>query len=97
MIEHIADQVWKDYCACNKCDKAPDLDECKNFILMCLDVHEQTLAAEIGRKANEINEKDIDEKIHTCKKEGDGSYTKESMVAWLIDYCHNHCKHVIKE
>ena len=97
MIEHIVDQVWTEYCACNKCNTAPDLDECKNFILMCLDVHEQTLASEIGRKACEIDEKDIEEKIKTCKKEADGSYTKQSMNSWLVDYTHNNCKHVMKE
>ena len=29
---------------------------------MCLDVHEQTLAKEIGRKPNDLNEEEIDEK-----------------------------------
>lgn len=97
VIEHIVDQVWEQYSTANKCEVAPDFDECKNFVLMCLDVHEQTLANEIGREQQDLNEAEIDEKIKTCKKEADGTYTKESMNAWIVDYCHNVCQHVMKE
>jgi hypothetical protein len=40
VIEHIVDQVWEQYSASENVKCAPDLDECKNFVLMCLDVHE---------------------------------------------------------
>ena len=74
-----------------------DADECLNFVLMCLDIHEQTLAKELGRATCEIDDQVIEEKIKTCKAEPDGTYTKESMNAWIVDYTHNHCKHVLNE
>ena len=64
---------------------------------MCLDIHEQTLAREIGRACREIKEEDIEEKFKSCKKDEKGLYTKEEMNRWIVDYCHNDCKHVLME
>jgi len=47
IVEHIVDQVWDQYEEAKNQPVEEDL--ARNFILMCLDIHEQTLAKEIGR------------------------------------------------
>jgi hypothetical protein len=37
------------------------------------------LAKEMGRPPKDLDEDDIEKKISTCKREADGTYTKDSM------------------
>jgi hypothetical protein len=54
IIEHIADKVWEKYDQGK--NQAADEDECKNFLLMCLDIYEKTRAKKLDRKEKEIDE-----------------------------------------
>ena len=58
IIEHVIDQVWKQYDEGK--NQTVDEDECKNFILMVLDVHEQTIAKESNREPVELDEEAIE-------------------------------------
>jgi hypothetical protein len=63
-----------------------DDDECKNFILMCLDIYEKTMAKELDRAFKEIDENVADKAPTQCAKDNDGKFTKETMNAWLVHY-----------
>ena len=50
---------------------------------MVLDIHEKTLAAEVGRKPKEITEADIDAVIQEGDTDHDGNLSKEEVNAWV--------------
>ena len=57
IIEHIVDQIWTQYDTDNS--GILERDEAHSFVGMVLDIHEKTLASEVGRKPREITEADI--------------------------------------
>ena len=84
IIEHIVDTVWTQYDEGK--NLALDDEECKNFLLMCLDIYEKTMAKELDRKAREIDENVADKAPKQCAKNKDGKFTKEAMNSWLVHY-----------
>ena len=61
IIEHIVDQIWSQYDVDNS--GVLERDEAQSFIGMVLDIHEKTLASEVGRAPKEITEEDINKVI----------------------------------
>ena len=58
----------------------------KNFLLMCLDIYEKTMAKELDRNPREIDENTADKAPNQCAKDKDGKFTKAAMNAWLVHY-----------
>lgn len=50
---------------------------------MVLDIHEKTLAAEVGRKPKEITEADIEAVIKEGDTDNDGNLSKEEVNQWV--------------
>lgn len=53
---------------------------------MVLDVHEKTLAQEVGRKPRDITEADIAAVIKEGDANNDGVLSKEEVNKWLKDF-----------
>lgn len=81
IIEHIVDQIWSQYDTDNS--GVLERDEAQSFVGMVLDIHEKTLAAEVGRQPMEITEAQINEVIEQGDTNHDGNLSKEEVNAWV--------------
>lgn len=91
IIEHIVDQIWEQY----DTDKSGVLerDEAHSFVGMVLDIHEKTLATEVGRPPREITEKEIEAVIQDGDTNHDGNLSKEEVNNWVKKFMQNSTQH----
>ena len=60
---------------------------------MVLDIHEKTLAAEVGRKPKEITEEDINAVIKEGDTNNDGNLSKEEVNTWVKKFMQKSTQH----
>lgn len=91
IIEHIVDQIWAQYDTDNS--GVLERDEAQSFVGMVLDIHEKTLAAEVGRKPKEITEEDIEAVIKEGDTDNDGNLSKEEVNNWVKRFMQKSTQH----
>lgn len=58
-----------------------------------MDIHEKTLASEVGRTPKEITEQDIAGVIKITDLDKDGSLSREEVNTWVRDFMANSTQH----